>query len=192
MNRIKNLGALAAFSLVLLALPSVASAQWRDRDYGRNNGGYYGNNGYYGNIRQNIQNIRNRARTFERLANRYDDRNDDRNDDWYRRNSGYYNNNLDNLAKSFRSAIDDLSRAYNNGRNQDRSDNEARRVLDIGSQISQEMYRSRVNNNMRYEWNEINNDLDVIAAAYGYNNNGRYRNNRNRNGGWRNNFPFPF
>lgn len=186
MNRINNLVALAAFSLLLLALPSVASAQWRDRDYGRNNGGNYG---YYGNIRQNIQNIRNRAKTFERLAGRYDDRNDDRNGGWYGRNSRSYSNNLDNLAKSFRNAIDDLSRAYNNGRNQDRSDGAARRVLDIGSQISQEMYRSRVNNSMQYEWNEINNDLDVIAAAYGYNNNGRYRNNRNRNG---RGFPFPF
>jgi len=177
MNRIKNIIALAAFSLMVLALPSVASAQWRDRDYGRNNG-------YYGNIRQNIQNIKNRAKTFERLADRYDDRNDDR---WG--NRGGYNNDLEGLARNFRNAVDDLSRAYNNGRNQNRSDDEARRVLNIGNQISQEVYRSRVNNNMRYEWDQINNDLDVIAAAYGYNNNGRYRNNRNRNG---RNFPWPF
>lgn len=182
MNRIKNLIGIAVFSLMVLALPSVASAQWRDRDDGRNdrNGGY--NTGYYGNIRQNIQNIRNRAKTFERLANRYDDRNDDR----WGRNNGNYSNNLNAMARSFRSAIEDLFRAYNNGRNQDRSDEQARRVLDIGSQISQELYRSRSGNNLRYEWNEINNDLDVIAAAYGYNNNGRYRNNRDRNG----RFPF--
>lgn len=175
MNRIKNLIGIAVFSLMVLALPSVASAQWRDRDYGRNGSN---NTGYYGNIRQNIQNIRNRAKTFERLANRNDDR--------WGRNNGNYGNNLDGLARSFRSAIEDLSRAYNNGRNQNRSDDEARRVLDIGSQISQELYRSRSGNDMRYEWNEINNDLDVIAAAYGYNNDGRYRNNRNRNG----RFPF--
>jgi hypothetical protein len=172
MKAIKNILALTAFSLVVLALPSIASAQWRDR-----NGGNYGNTGYYGNIRQNIQNIKNRAKTFERLADRRNDRSDDR---WG--NRGDYNNgNLEEMARSFRNAIDNLGRAYNSGRDQGRSSDEARRVLDLGAQISQQVYRSRVNNNMRYEWDQINNDLDVIAAAYGYTNNGR-NGNRNRNG----------
>lgn len=181
MKRIKNFVALAAFSLMILALPSMASAQW-----GGNNGRYggYGNNGYYGNIRQNIQNIKNRSKTFERLADRGNDR--------YNR-GGYYGGNLENMAENFRNAIDDLSRAYNNGRDQNRSADEARRVLDLGSQISQVVYRSGVNNQMRYEWDQINNDLDVIAAAYGFNNNGRYNNgNRNRRNGGRNNYPFPY
>jgi len=34
--------------------------------------------------------------------------------------------------------------------------------------------------------------LDVLANAYGYNNNNRNnRNNRNTNGDWRNRVPFP-
>ena len=187
MNRMKKFVGLAAFSLMVLALPSIASAQW-----GGNNGRYggygnNGNNGYYGNIRQNIQNIKNRARTFEREANRGDDRGGR-----YGNYGGYNNGNIYSLAKSFRRAVDDLMGAYNNGRDMGRSSDEARRVLDLGSQISQEMYRSRSNGNMQYEWGQINNDLDVIAAAYGYNNNnnGRYRGNRN--GGRRNNSPFPF
>ena len=177
MNRMKKFVGLAAFSLMVLALPSIASAQWGGNN-GRNGG--YGNNGYYGNIRQNIQNIKNRSKTFERLADRVDDR-----------RNGNYSGNLEDLARSFRSAIDDLSRAYNNGRDQNRSSDEARRVLDLGSQISQQLYRGRVNNSMQYEWGQINNDLDVIAAAYGYNNNGRNGNGRNRrNGNWRDNLPF--
>ena len=175
MNRIKNFVALAAFSLMVLALPSIASAQWGGNN-GRNGG--YGNNGYYGNIRQNIQNIKNRAKTFEREANRG--------------GRGNYNNgNISGLARSFRSSVDDLLSAYNNGRDMNRSSDEARRVLDLGSQISQEMYRSRGDNSMQYEWGQINNDLDVIAAAYGYNNNNR-NNRNNRNGGRRNNSPFPY
>ena len=180
MKRIKIIFALAAFSLMAVVLPSAASAQWRDRDRGRNN------NYYYGNISRNINNIKNRSKTFEKLADRYEDRSDR----WGNRGD-YRGDRLESLAKQFRSAVDDLSKSYDRGRAQYRSSDEARRVLSIGEQISRQVYSSRVNNNMRYEWDQINNDLDVIAAAYGMNNNGRYRNNRNnRNGSWRDRFPF--
>ena len=41
MNRIKNLIAISAFSLLILGLPAIASAQWNGGGYGGNNGGYY-------------------------------------------------------------------------------------------------------------------------------------------------------
>ena len=41
MNKISKLLAISAFSLMILALPSVASAQW----YPRQQGPYYGNQG---------------------------------------------------------------------------------------------------------------------------------------------------
>ena len=54
MKRLRNLIAIGAFSLLVLGIPAIASAQYRDRDddrYGNNgsygNGGY--NNGQYGN-----------------------------------------------------------------------------------------------------------------------------------------------
>ena len=86
MKSIKGLVALGVFSLVVLALPSAASAQWRDQ--GRNRG--YGNQGYNGNIKGTIQNLKNRAKSFEKTTNRVEDRQGDRNNDgWGNRNGGW-------------------------------------------------------------------------------------------------------
>jgi hypothetical protein len=76
----------------------------------------------------------------------------------------------------------------------DNSADEARRVVDIGSRIEQEMYRSRGNGALQNQWNQISNDLQIIANTYGlsyYNNRGRNnRNNRgNNNGNWRDRMP---
>jgi hypothetical protein len=192
MKHIKSLVAITAFSLVVLALPSVASAQYYP------NGGYggYGNGSYNRNIRGTVQNLKNRARNFERTTNRVEDRNDrndrwgDRDDRWGNRNGGYYGSGnigrLEDLADRFKRATDDLADEYGNGRNLNNSREEARRVLDIGNQIEQELSRTRRgNNNLYREWNMIRHDLNTLSQVYGYG----Y--NRNRNGNWRNNIPFP-
>lgn len=198
MNKIKSLVALAAFSLLILGLPAIASAQWNG---GYGNGGY-GNGGYgNGNVKSTVKNLKNRAKTFENAVDRYDDRNDDDDDDrynngryggWGGNNNGNYNSgNLERLADQFKNATDDLEDAFGNGRNMNNSADEARRVLDIASQIDREVNRSRSgSNNIRNQWNSIRYDLDTLANAYGYNTNNR-NNRRNRNGNWRNNIPFP-
>jgi hypothetical protein len=61
MNKVKTFIGIAAFSLVVLALPSVASAQWGG--YGRNDD-YYGNNRYNRNLQATARNLKNRARNF--------------------------------------------------------------------------------------------------------------------------------
>jgi len=179
-----------ALALVVLALPAIASAQYRDRDrdddyYGRNNRNddYYGNGSYNRNIRGTIQNLKNRARNFERRIDRVDDRNDDR----YGRNNNRYEN-LEQLSDRFARATDDLADAYGNGRNLNGSRDEARRVLDIGSQIENTLYRSRGNRNASGEWNKISSDLRVLADTYGLRG---YNGNQNRNTDWRNRVPFP-
>lgn len=194
MNRIKNLIAISAFSLLVLALPAVASAQW-----GGNNGGY-GNGNYNRNIRGTIQNLKNRSRNFERNVERADGRRDDRDDRWDNNRGGGWGNNrndrwgngnrnrdlgrLEQLAERFRNAADDLADEYGNGRNMNSSRDEARRVLDYGQQIEQEMRNAGANRNLQGEWNQIRNDLRVIASVYG----GGY----NNGGDWRNRIPFPF
>ena len=196
MKRFTKIASIFALALVVLALPSLASAQRRDRDYrdddyyGRNNRNddddYYGNRRYNRNIRGTIQNLKNRARNFERRLDRIDDRN---NGGW----NGRYNNNdnLEQLADRFVRATNDLADEYGNGRNMNGSRDEARRVLDIGSQIENAMYRSRGNRNISNDWNQISYDLRILADAYGLN----YHNNRDRNrngsGDWRNRVPFP-
>ena len=185
MKRFTTMASIFALALVVLALPSIASAQWRDRDrdddyYGRNDD--YRNGRYNRNIRGTIQNLKNRARNFERRTDRIDDRRNDR----YGRNDRY--DNLEELADRFARATDDLADRYGNGRNMNNSRDEARRVLDIGSQIESVLYRSRSNRNAGNEWNQISYDLRILADAYGLN-----YSNRNRGGGgdWRNRVPFP-
>lgn len=184
MNRFKNILAIFAFALMVLALPSIASAQWRDRDDDN-----YGNSRYNRNIRGTLQSLKNRARNFERFTNRVDDRRDDRDDNWGR--NGSWNRRgdvgrLEDLADRFRKATDNLANEYGNGRNLRNSEDEARRVLDLGSQIENELNRVRSNRNLQNSWRQISQDLRIISDVYGYN----Y--NRNRNGDWRSRIPFPF
>lgn len=190
MNRIKYFIAISAFSLAVLVLPGIASAQ-----YG-GNGGYYpnypsGGNGNYGSdISRTVKNLKNRAKSFEKNVDRADDRWDDRN-----RGYGNYGGNLESLADQFADATDDLEDKVGRGRNLNNSRDEARRVLEIASQIDRMMYRNGRNGNyLANQWSQMRYDLDVIAQTYGYNYNNRgNRNNRNgrNNVNWRDRVPFP-
>jgi len=191
MNRIKNLIALSAFSLLILGLPAIASAQWRDhdRDDDYDRGGR--NNGRYNQLDGVIRNLENRAKRFEDQMDRQD------NDNYGRNNRR--SDNLEELSDRFVNAAKRLDNEYDDRGDFNNSRDEAQRVLEIGSQISRTLSRSRNDNYLYNEWNGIENDLRIIANAYGlnYNNNRNNRNNRgngrnNGGGGWRNNFPFPF
>ena len=180
MNRFKNLIAVFAFSLLVLALPTIASAQWRDRD--RDNDDYNRNGRYNRNLEGTIKNLKNRSKEFARRLDRELDR------------SRYDNRNredqLNRLADDFRRATADLDREYDGRRDYNDSYNEAQRVLQLGRQLDSALYRSRFGYNVQSDWNRIRQDLDILANAYGYNN----RNNRNRNtrnDDWRNRVPFP-
>lgn len=202
MNRISKILAISAFGLLLLGLPSVASAQWRDRD---RDDDYYGNNRNNRNLRATVQNLKSRARRFESATNRAEDRRDDRDDrrnggiwggrngSWNRRGGDY--GRLEDLADRFRKATDKLADKYGNGRNLNGSRDEARRVLEIGNQIENQLRNLRGDRNLERQWSQIRYDLNAISNVYGgYYGNGGYndRNNRNnRNGDWRNRVPFP-
>jgi len=196
MNRFRNLVTVFAFSLLILGLPAVASAQWgnnRNDDYNRNNRGNYNSN-----LQSTIKNLKNRSNQFERRVDRaldnsrYDER---RRED-----------RLNELARNFASATQKLDDEYDNRRDYNQSQDEAQRVLTLGSQIDRAISRARLDNNVQNDWNRIRQDLQVLASAYNFNNRNRNnRNNRgnnrddvyndnrnrNRNGNWRNNIPFP-
>jgi hypothetical protein len=199
MKRFTGIASIFALALFVLALPSVSNAQRRDRDrdddyYGRNRNDddYYRNGNYGRNIRGTVESLKNRARNFERQTDRIDDRYNDR-DRWGNNRRGNNNyDNLEELADRFARATNDLADAYGRGRNMNNSRDEARRVLDIGSQIENVLYRSgsgRRGGGVN-QWNQISRDLRIIADAYGLNyyNGGR---NRNGSGDWRNRVPFP-
>jgi hypothetical protein len=191
MNRIKNLLALFAFSLLILGLPAIASAQWGNN---RNDDDYYRNGRNNRNLQATIRNLKNRSHQFEHRLDRELDRSpyDDRKRE----------DRINRLAEDFANATERLDDEYDNRRDYNDSYDEARRVLDLGSQIDRAISRARLNGNVQSDWNRIRQDLQVLASAYNYNNrnrnnrrNGRnddYNRNRNTNNGdWRSRIPFP-
>jgi hypothetical protein len=182
MNRFKNLFTVFAFSLLVLALPTIASAQWRDRD--RDDDDYNRSGRYNRNLEGTIKNLKNRSREFARRLDRELDRSryDDRNRE----------DRLNNLAEDFRRAAADLDREYDGRRDYRESQDEARRVIQLGQQLGNALNRSRLNYNVQGDWNRIQQDLNILANAYGYNNRYNRNNRNNRNDDWRNRLPFPF
>src|SRR5215831_6892531 len=97
MRRIRSFIAIGAFSLAVLALPTIVSAQRQ----GQNDAYWRGNNGNYGNIRGTVQNLQNRAKSFDRQVNRIDDRRDKRSDVNWNRDRDNRIDGLDRLATEF-------------------------------------------------------------------------------------------
>ena len=199
MNRFRNLMAVFAFSLLVLGIPAIASAQWRnDRnndDNYRNDRNNDDNYGGYNNraLQSTIRDLKNRSKRFAREF--------DRELDNSRINGSDREDRLNDVAKDFAKAADRLDDRYDNGRDLNRSQNEAQRVLDLGLQLDRAISRSRLRNNVGNDWYEIRRDLQTIGNAYNYNYDNRnnrnddYNNNRNRNrrsnNDWWRNIPFP-
>src|SRR5215204_7636054 len=122
MNRFKNLFAVFAFSLIVLALPTIASAQWRNDDDDYNRSGRYDRN-----LESTIKNLKNRSKEFARRLDRELDRSryDGRNRE----------DRLNNLAEDFKRATANLDKEYDGRRDYNNSYNEARRVIQLGQQL---------------------------------------------------------
>ena len=178
MNRFKNLLTIFAFSLLILGLPAIASAQWgnnrNDGYYGRNrNGGVYDER----NMRNVLNRLEDRSYAFARRVDRELD------------NSRYDNtrreDRIDDLAGNFRDAVDKLEDNFDAAGNWGRDDSysEAQRVLSLGNRLENVIRRARLSYNLQNEWNAIRQDLSIIASYYGSNNrrNRNYPNNRRGN-----------
>lgn len=194
MNRVKGLISISAFSLLVLCLPAIASAQWGNGGYnngGNNNGGGY-NNGQYGNyggdMRSTVRDLKSLARELQRHL--------DRDLDHSQYNGSRREDQLNDIARQFKDAANRLSESNNNnGRRDDKID----RVLSLGSQLDRELSRTRLDYHIQEVWNGIRNDLQILGNGYGgynnnypnnnrnYPNNNRNYPNGNPNGGWGNN-----
>jgi chromosome segregation ATPase len=196
MKHFRNLIGIFAFALLLLSLPTDASAQWRDNDddddYYRNerrdnrrgnrrDDDYNRNGNYNRNLQATIKNLKNRSKQFEKRLDRELD------------NSRYDNrrreDRINQIAEDFTEATRDLDNAYDGRGDYQRSYDEAQRVLQLGNQLERSLSRARLSSNVQNDWYRIRQDLNVLANAYNYNN----RRNRqgNRNDDWRNRIPFP-
>jgi hypothetical protein len=170
-------------TLFLLSLPVIASAQF-NQDNGR-----WGRRNDDRNYGYNRGALKEAVRRVEKQSDRFKDYLDDALDR-SRINGSDIEDRLNDLADRFQDAADDLKDEFNDGRNLNRSANEARRLLQLGNEIDRFMYRARLDGRTESTWNQIRRDLNIISDAYGFNYNDfdddDYYNNRgNRRGNGR-------
>jgi predicted RNA-binding protein with EMAP domain len=180
MGRYRKLVTVTSLFVMVLGLTMVASAQWRNP---RGNNDRNGNGRYNANLDSAIKSLRNNARSFENVLDRELDRS--------RVDGTRREDNLNNLAGNFKNAAEDLDDEFDGYRDMRDSADEARRVVNYGSQLDRGLMNSRlVRNNyqLQNQWNMIERDLRIISQAYRIGYNGQYGRNNGRNNG--NNGPY--
>jgi hypothetical protein len=174
MNRIKTLLKIFAFALLILGVPNLASAQWRNDDY-------YGNrrNDSYGNRRvltDAARRVESNSRSFRRTLDRELDRS--------RYDNSRREDRINDVAERFATAADNLEDSIDDGRN--RNSRRLQEVFSLASQIDRFMSRNSFSYNVENQWNQIRRDLQTIANASGYNyNGGSYRDRDRRDDDYR-------
>lgn len=177
-------------ALLALCLPMVAAAQWPNNGRSRDNR----NDGRYG--RYDERQLRDSIHRLDRLAKDFE-KEMDRSLDRSRRDGTRIEDRLNNEARQFRNAASDLKSRFGNGRDLNRSRNEAERVLQESRQLERV---SRFDNRLAGLWSQIRRELNIIANAYGsygYDDydNGRNRDNRRNpssNDPWYRRIPVPY
>jgi hypothetical protein len=124
-----------------------------------------------------------------------------------RANGSRREDQINNEIHQFRDAVGDLKSRVGNGRDLNRSSDEARRVLQEAQQVDRIARPRWYDNRLASEWSQIQQELRYISNVYGFRYNGSYgrdddyrrnddyrrdRNNRNRNNDdWWRRIPFP-
>ena len=188
-----------AAAILALFLPAAAAAQWGrqdrypqdrypdDRGYGR-----YDDRG----LRDSVHRLDRLAKDFERDTDRALDRS--------RANGTDREDRINDQVHQFRDAVGDLKSRVGNGRDLNRSSNEARRVIQEAQGIDR--VARRLDGRTSSQWSQIQQELRYISNVYGigYGGYGGYgrdddwrrnddrRNDRNnRNNDWWRRIPFP-
>ncbi len=178
-NRRTLRASIFAAAILTLCLPALAAAQggYGYPDYGRNRNG---NNGRYDDryLRDSIHRLDRVAKDFERDLDRALDRS--------RTDGTRREDQINARAHNFRRAVSDLKSAFGNGRDLNRSRDEAQRVLQEARQFDRIGQWRAIDNRVASEWSQIQQELRVISNEYGlgfggYNNGGNFPNDRNRN-----------
>jgi hypothetical protein len=199
-NRRRFIPTVIAAAVMALFLPLIASAQgnydWgrnrRDRDYDDDD--YYGRNNRFA-VRDSVRRLDSAARNLQRELDRELDRDD-------REDGTRHEDRLNDVARSFRQATNDLKNRVGDGRDLDRSAGEARRVLDLGRRLGNRIEHHFDNLRLRANWHEIQHELRLIGNVYGRdrgygdarNDDDRYRRPRDRrnNNEWWRRLPLPY
>jgi len=172
-----------AAALLALCLPAAAAAQWgrddrgRDRDRGRNQGDYG---------RYDERALRDSVHRLDRLTKDFE-KNIDRELDRSRANGSQREDRINNQVHEFRDAVGDLKSRVGNGRDLNRSTDEARRVLQEGQEVDRIARPRWFDGRLSSEWSNIQRELRFISDVYGYRNGGFGRDDdyRRRDGDYR-------
>ena len=191
-----------AAAVLALSLPVAASAQWGGYPQNRypdnrDNRGRYDDRG----LRDSVQRLDRLSKDFERDMDRALDRS--------RVNGSRQEDRINDQVHQFRDAVGDLKSRVGNGRDLNRSADEAQRVLQEGQQLDRVARPRWYDNRLASEWSQIQQELRYIGDVYGFRYNGDYgrdddwrrndrngrngrngRNNNSNNDWWRR-IPFP-
>ena len=193
-----------AAAILALCLPVLAAAQ----------GGYgypdYGRNGNYG--RYDERYLKDSINRLDKLSKEFE-KDLDRALDHSRVNGTRREDNVNAQGHDFRRAVSNLKSNFGNGRDLNRSRDEAARVLDEARQFDRIGRGRGINSEVASDWSQIQRELQVISDAYGigyggnnggyypndrnypnggnYPNGSNYPNNRNRNNDWWRRIPWP-
>ena len=189
MNRHTLKFSIFAAAILALALPAAASAQWGRYPDNRDNRRYDDRG-----LRDSVHRLDRLAKDFERDMDRALDRS--------RANGTNREDRINDQVHQFRDAVGDLKSRVGNGRDLNRSANEARRVLQEADQIDR-VARRGFDGRTVSQWSQIQQELRYISSVYGFGYGGGYgrdddwrrndrRNDRNdRNSDWWRRIPFP-
>src|SRR5215510_13876774 len=166
-----------AAAILALALPAAASAQWGR--YPDDNRRYPDDNRGYG--RYDDRGLRDSVHRLDRLAKDFE-RDVDRALDHSRANGSNREDQINNRVHQFRNAVGDLQSRVGNGRDLNRSSNEARRVLQEADDIDR-FARRGLDGRTASEWSQIQQELRYISNVYGFGYGGGY--GRDRDDDWR-------
>jgi hypothetical protein len=178
-------------AVLALCLPVIATAQWGgypDNRYPNRNGGYGRYDDRY--VRDSVHRLDRLAKSFESDMDRALDRS--------RVNGTRREDQINDVVHDFRDAVGDLKSRVGNGRDLNRSVNEAQRVLNLADQVDR-LGARRLDSRTASQWSQIQNELRTISDIYGLNYRGRYgnddynrgRNRNDSNNDWWRRIPFP-
>ncbi|MFN2531646.1 MAG: hypothetical protein ABR555_10140 [Pyrinomonadaceae bacterium] len=176
-----------AAAALALCLPAIAAAQGGrypdNRGYGRNNDRY---------LRDSVNRLDRLAKDFERDMDRALDRS--------RVDGTQREDRINSEVHDFRRSVGKLKSQVGNGRDLNRSADEARQVLSDAQQVDRIARPRWFDSRLASEWSQIQQELRTISAVYGFRYNDVYRGRdddyrrgggRNNNNDWWRRLPFP-
>lgn len=163
-----------AAAILALTLPSAAAAQWGRDNRGRDNRDNR-DRGDYG--RYDERGLRDSVNRLDRLSKDFE-KNIDRALDRSRTNGSDREDRINDQVHQFRDAVGDLKSHVGNGRDLNRSADEARRVLTEGQQLDRIARPRWFDGRLASDWSQIQRELRFIGDVYGF----RYNNNNNGGG----------